>query len=368
MTIEGDSALSVFGQVKEAVSNVIVAEVGLPVNALYDGANEVGLLELWEPSADPDNIYVQLADYDDSANADYGGLNLTDAYKAAAKRLARGFERVLCGAFDCSNAVPFNASKYAGIEEYTKQRDFARVALGAFAHYLFGHVDATSAITNDVAFIRDMLSLSKIDTDASAVKTAATTEHNWNGTKLFSAQAASEGANLRYAKYAKGGVSGIINSKDYTATEWGANSSGDANLACRLVQSIMKKGHVNTDVSQLLLVPAAGSTDGDALKVMNSLTGDAKKAALAYIVAQVVGQDATRLMNADNSERTKDVHQLLRFYEGDVIYVNIKVKTPTVSVGAGQAVGATTFQNSYDEQTYTLKITLEAEDTTVNSA
>jgi hypothetical protein len=48
--------------------------------------------------------------------------------------------------------------------------------------------------------------------------------------------------------------------------------------------------------------------------------------------------------------------------------MSIKLKTPDVTVGTGNAVGETTFENSYDEQTYVLKITLEEADTIINSA
>jgi hypothetical protein len=360
IVIEGDSNLSIFGQKKEAVLNPIVAEVGLPVNALYDGANDTGLIEFWEPKADPDSIYVSLADkeskYMDAEGVEQT-LDLSGKYKEAAKRMVRGIQRVLCGAFDCTGAVPFNVSKYAGIEEYTKHRDFGRVALGAFAHYLFGHVDATSAITNDVAFIRDMLSLSSSTADAAAVMTAVTTEHNWVDGSLFKEQAATEGSRLRNTQYSK---TTPLLSTEVAAMTNASGSASDANLAVRLVQAILKKGLVG---NALTGNPIEYSKVNDA-----SLTAVEKKAALAYIVAQVLGQDATRAMNADNSERTVEQHQLLRFYEGDVIYMSIKLKTPNVTVGEGNAVGEATFENSYDEQTYVLKITLEEEDLSLNSS
>jgi hypothetical protein len=357
ITIEGNSKLDIFGQAKEAVSNPIVAEVGLPVNALYDASGNYGLVEFWEPKSDPDSIYVSLANKSSKYMDDEGveqTLDLTGKYKESAKRLVRGLQRVLCGAFDCSGAVPYNAEKYAGIDEYTKQRDFGRVALGAFAHFLFGHVDATSAITNDVAFIAKMLSLNA--STVPAVKTAVTTERNWKDGSLFKDQALAEGSRLRVAQYSK--TTPLLGTEVHAMTN-SAGTADDANLAVRLVQAILLKG-LNGSLSAAPI---------DYSKVNDStLTAAQKKAALAYIVAQVLGQDATRAMNADNSERTVDQHQLLRFYPGDVIYMSIKLKTPDVTVGTGNAVGETTFENSYDEQTYVLKITLEEEDTIINSA
>ena len=96
-----------------------------------------------------------------------------------------------------------------------------------------------------------------------------------------------------------------------------------------------------------------------ALVVSSVAANDA--ASIANIVRQVVGQDATRLMDEDNSERTKDIHRLLRFYAGDIIYMNIKLNRPAVTVSTGQSVTENTLEANYaTEQNYTLKITLKA--------
>ena len=333
VVITGDSAISIFSAPTVAVTNVIVAEVGLPVNALYDEAAVEGLIELWEPLTGPNEIECQLANVAPRAGA----------YKKSAKKLALGLERILCGSFDCAAATPFNDAKYAtDAAHYRKQRDFGRVALSSFSHFLLGHVDATAAITNDLAFIKSMLSLSA-DADA-AVKT----EYNYDNTKLFKAQAAAtEGARLRNAKYSKATE---IASSDYTA--WtsaapatAAGTAADANLAQRLVAAILAKG-LSAGVESVNAV-AAGATH------------------IGGIVAQVVGQDASRLMNVDNNARTKETHQFLRFYAGDIIYMNIKLAQPSVTVGTGQKVLDNVLESQYSvEQNYTLKITLEEADTT----
>jgi hypothetical protein len=332
--IEGDSALNIFGDQFVAPTNVIVAAEKLPVDALYDAENKTGLIEIWEPSADPDNIYAHLAN---SNSLDNGGYNLTGAYKVALKRLAHGLQHILCGKFDCKDAVPFNADKYKNKVEYTTQRDFGRVALGAFAHFLFGHVDATSAITNDVSFVKSMLSL-----DTTAAKNAA------SGTAVI--EEGVDGTRLRYNAW--GGASGNVRT-EVNGTEihqWSneTGSASDANLARRLVAAIVKKG-LNLN----------GTLKTDPSKVVDAtLSGKDAKATLAYIVRQVVGQDATRLMNEDNSERTKDHKQLLRFYPDDVIYMNIKLNTPSVNPASGQTVNKGVLERSYSVQNYTLKITL----------
>jgi hypothetical protein len=154
----------------------------------------------------------------------------------------------------------------------------------------------------------------------------------------------------RYAAYSTSHLAEINGTTAANlATSWTnkTGSAADANLAKRLTYAIVSKGLTSTNT-------LATSKLFD-----NTLTTAQQKEKLAYIVRQVVGQDATRLMNEDNSERTLDVSRLLRFYEGDIIYVNIKLKTPTISFDTvAPGIAKTTFENSYDEQNYTLKITL----------
>ena len=317
--IDASGNLDVFNAAKPTVGNVIVAEKTLPVTALYDAANTVGLLELWEPSDSQGDIKVQLANTNQTSE---GGLNLAGKYETSSKRLADGFEALLCDKFDCSGASPF--SGYTTRVEYYKQRDFGRVALATYAHYMFGHVDATAAITNDKAFVEGILST--------------------NGTAGDDESAG--GAAARYAGWAASSKKSSIDANP--VKDWSTASSGtDANLALRLVKAIVAKG-----------VDASGNPTTSL--VSSATAGDT--ACLANIVSQVVGQDASRLMNADNSQRTRDQHILLRFYAGDVIYVNIKLKTPTVNIGTSpspQQVSATTLTSLYTtEENFTLKITL----------
>lgn len=318
--ITGDSNINVFGEDFKAPVNVVVAEYNLPVDALYDASGKKGLIELWEPLANPNNINVCLAKTDSSDLPE--GENLHGAWEATVPKLARGLERVLCENLDCSGATPFNAAQYKD-PRYTKQTDFGHLALSAFAHYMFGHVNATAAITNDKAFLKGMLSLSGNGADAAAVSEQA------------------EGGALRYATYTHEAAAAAFDAED-----WAAGDAADANLARRLVAAILAKG---LDSEGEIIISDIDAAEKD-------------KTLLSNIVRQVIGQDETRLMNEDNSQRTVGVHRLLRFYAGDVIYMNIKLLTPTVTVGSGQTgnVTATALQNSYVQQSYTLKITLGA--------
>ena len=289
VAIDADSKVFLFGEAAPTMLNVIVAEQTLPVTALYDASGSTGLIELWEPSAAQGNIRCQLAN--DGGEA---GASLAGAYQLAAAALASGLQAVLQGAFDCSGATPFDG--YAANIEYYKQDNFGRVALGAFAHYLFGHVDATAAITNDEAFVTNML----------AQVTPAGNVETW----------------------------------DFTA------SIASANLANRLVKEIIAKGKAAGDVTSATLIPSDVSG------------GTAPAGSLAEIVKQVIGQDSSRVQNADGSQRTLDKHILLRFFAGDVIYVKINVLKPTVEVSG---TGANPPANSLvleSETSYNLKITL----------
>ena len=308
IVIDASGNLEVFNAAAPVVSNVIVAEHILPVKSLYDPENNLGLLELWEPENAQGDIYVQLADTDRAAS---GGLNFSGAYQTASKRIASGLEAILCDEFDCSGAAPF--SSYTGNVEYYKQRDFGRVALATYAHHLFGHVDATAAITNDKAFVEAMLSTSAGGDDETA-----------------------GGAAARAAAWTKSTAANVQLWDD-------AASSSDANLAIRLVKALVGKG-----------------LDGSGVPTVSNVNaGD--PATLANIVSQVVGQDASRLMNVDNSQRTRDQHVLLRFYAGDVFYLNVTLKSPNVNIGStNQLVSKAALEAMYPSanNNFTIKMTL----------
>ena len=313
IVIDADSKVKLFGEQAPAPTNVLVAEHTLPVTALYDAGAAKGLIEIWEPADAQGDIKCQLANSDHSAT---GGVALTGAYQVAAKRLATGLQDILCDRFDCSGAAPY--SNYLANVEYYKQRDFGRVALGMMAHYLFGHVDATAAITNDKAFVESMLSIDG---------------HGDNET--------AGGAAARAAAFTKS-TAANVEAWSYAA------SSADANLALRLVEAIVKKGKAGSDIASATLTQSS----------VAAITDTATDATLANIVKQVIGQDSSRTQLVDGSQRTREQHLLLRFFPGDVIYMNIKVKRPTVEV-TGYTGGANAPASTLvTEQSYVLKITL----------
>jgi hypothetical protein len=285
--VDTSGNLVVFGEQAPTTQNVITATVNLPVRALYDasGASNGGLLnslfEFWEPE---DALGERRATL---SGKDASGIPLSNRdYTKMSKKFVCDLQAVLDGSFDCSGASPYDDPKYASTTVYNTQSNFGRLALSTYAHYLFGHLAATSAITNDQQFMDAMLS--KV-----------------NGAYKYASASA---------------VEGLSNGSQWTNT----GSSTDADLARQLVGSIITKNNE----------------------------------AILAIVNQVLGQDASRAMDQDNNALAPGVRHALKFIANDTIFMNIKLITPSITVGNGQLVQDTTLQNKYTEETYMLKITL----------
>lgn len=304
VNIDASGNIEVFGAPPVTYDNKIVPSVMLPVNALYDAdasGEYSGLIEFWEPSNQLGNINVQLAN-----TAELGAVG---AYQTASKVLAKGLQRILVDSLDCINATPF--SGYIGTD-YTSNRDFGRLALSAHAHDIFGHVAATAAITNDQAFMAAMLSVS--DASVADGQTAAQRYDAW--TKL----------------------SMVANPVE----QWdAAQSKVDANLAVALVKALVGKG-------------LSGSTL--LVSNVNAITNPSTDGTLANIVRQVIGQDASRAMGQDNNMLAPDLHQYLRFYEGDKVVVNVTLQAPALTVATGQR-DANVFATPADRN-YSIELTL----------
>ncbi len=311
--INANGELNILGEPTREPQNVIVATEKLAAAALYEPAADCALIEFWE-DVTLGGISAQLA------NDGGDGTPFVGFYKKSAKRLAEGLQAVLVGTMDVKktmtnaygvstpySASPFNATKYNS--NSSLMENFGRVALGCYAHYIFGHAQATAAITNDVAFMRNMLSLDESDA---------------------------------YKHAAKVGDSG---SED-PSTAWVAlaGSETDADLARRLVGS---------------LLAANLSAGAPVVSVQTEAAGSNK---VVDIVKQVIGRDASRATDEDNNKYDVNKHGLLRFYANDVVYVNIKLVKPEVINGTGQQVGQTTLEDLYgaeDEENYSIRITLE---------
>jgi hypothetical protein len=133
----------VFGQSAPLVNNIVVAAGTIPATSLFNGSN--GLIEFWEP--------LYSIGEKNAALATTMGRN----YKDLLPGLANGIQNVLNSSLNASTATPFSFGTYS--PEYKTLDNFGKLALGSYAHYLFGHVQATAAITNDQAIMNAVLNM-----------------------------------------------------------------------------------------------------------------------------------------------------------------------------------------------------------------
>jgi hypothetical protein len=120
----------------------------------------------------------------------------------------------------------------------------------------------------------------------------------------------------------------------------------------------------NNDASKnTAITSAAAPAQGNqALAQRLAAALHASSEAVATAIAQVVlGQDASRATNEDNSERLVDQKAALRFYAGDVVYVAIKLTSFRAAVGSAIGTIAQNYNTEIPtpaEETYYLRITL----------
>ena len=139
--------VQVFGQSQPTITNKVIASVPVPVADLFVS----GISSLIEFQGQDNDIAGRLE-----------SVWTTNEPGAASRKahLGASLQESLLGALDATDAAPFNTTvlgqpKYsaAGHKNYTS---FGSLALGSYAHFLFGHVDATAAIDNDTTFISKM--------------------------------------------------------------------------------------------------------------------------------------------------------------------------------------------------------------------
>jgi hypothetical protein len=191
-----------YGEPQETFSNILYAQTKLSASSLWsliDGT-ETSLIEFWEPSDNLDDIYVKYSTEKEDK----------------AKLIAFGLQSVINGEIHAIHpdkpgiASPFNDNKYKkdgdAISQYVKHNNLGRLALAVYAHYIFGHQAATSAITNDIAFMNNILSIN--DTGS------------WNK---------------------------LVNSNLPEFSNWDiSNNVSDANIALRLAKAICNKNTTNS--------------------------------------------------------------------------------------------------------------------------
>ncbi len=268
--VDANGEITVFGQQPEVVSEYVDCSVNLPTSALYMDSNNA-LFEFWEPS---DAIGTRKATH-------APGRNNT----SLAVTLASGLQSILEGEMDASTSIPFSNSKYASESAYRVFNNVGRLALSSYAHYLFGHVAATAAITNDQDFMDKFLAY---DTGAASA---------------------------------------------YDATSWAASSESQANLSLRLADAVLKKTdeEVLTIVEQVLGQDASRAKDQD----NNELSPDVRQALefkdgdVIYFTVRVQQPSVTVTNGAQQNVPAPSL------FTGDGISYNLKVTLGGSSGGGG---------------------------------
>ncbi len=136
VTIDASGSISVFGQAAPVMTNVLHADVDLPATDLYRGQ---------------DNSLIKFHGYSSGSVDDISGYR--DLSFNFVSDLEGDLKSVLSGVFDASGAIPF--ASYSS--DYHAVPNFGYVALGSYAHSLFGHIQATAAIDNDQEFVAKMI-------------------------------------------------------------------------------------------------------------------------------------------------------------------------------------------------------------------
>lgn len=133
---DASSNVEVFGQGPDSATYDVITVGATPLSA----ATLSGLIEFWEPSSARG---TRLAALKSSAGS----------VKTALKsQLQAAISGGAADSLDATAAAPFSAPAY-GQAEYNMYDSFGEVVLAYIAHHMFGHVQATAAITNDTAIV-----------------------------------------------------------------------------------------------------------------------------------------------------------------------------------------------------------------------
>jgi hypothetical protein len=136
VTVEASGNISVFGEAKPTMGDIVVCSRTIPITCLYNGT---------------DNSLIRFQDrIIDNVNTIYGERNTS--FTTAKSQLESNLKSVINSSVTCSNAYPFTTYS----SEYKTYSSFGNLCLAAYSHSLFGHVAATAAIDNDTDFISKM--------------------------------------------------------------------------------------------------------------------------------------------------------------------------------------------------------------------
>jgi len=264
VNVDAQGTINIFSAELAPITNEVVATTGLPVADLYTAPTDPA-----DPYTDAGLFRFQQTD---EAVNDYVA-EVVSTYAPAVADLSTDLHACLQGGLVVDEAAEPFTTYPATYRNYGTMGD---MALAVAAHHLFGHVQATAAIDNDLAFV------------------------------------------------------GYMNNNAGTLAVPGADIA--KTLATRIMDSVT---HMNADN--------------------------------AYdVVKQVLGQDASRATLQDNTDGAVDTinkWQHLQWRAGDIVYIQVTLKTPNVSYGVAEAnqqyqPPALGSAQEYDIQYY-IKITLE---------
>ena len=140
VTVDASGDLVVFANDPPEIGNTGGATVQIDASTFFKG-NDDGLFRFQtRPSANGGNSSL------------YAERN--NAFTGSESALAAAIKSVLSGEFDVSEADPYN--NYTN-SDYHSVPSFGHLALGSYAYYLFGHVQATAAIDNDISVINKLI-------------------------------------------------------------------------------------------------------------------------------------------------------------------------------------------------------------------
>ncbi len=174
VNINAATAVEVFGQSPEQLSNIIQPVMLMPVRTLYNGAGN-SLIKFQGVDSQSDPII---------ATRDSG-------FTTTESDIANSIQKIIENPIDASLADPYNATELINGSlkgkynyQYTNPSNIGKLAIGSFAHYYFGHVQATAAITNDSEISSYMTG--RTNTDANIANLIAQQLMNLNDTKCKS--------------------------------------------------------------------------------------------------------------------------------------------------------------------------------------
>lgn len=149
VNVDAQHGVVVFEDSPADIFDKVICATTLPVEHLYvgDAANEA---------------LFEFQGVDDAINGRrlVGPTSFgTDARKAAFTTALQAIltnDSNLANALNAENAQPFDDAGKAYATDFKQYKSFGRLALATYAHHLFGHVQATAAISNDTAIINFM--------------------------------------------------------------------------------------------------------------------------------------------------------------------------------------------------------------------